>query len=233
DLLVNEDTRRTFLLRSRLVGYMRCFLDARGFVEVETPILQPLYGGCAAHPFITHFNVLDEDLYLRIALELYLKRLIIGGLDRVYEIGHNFRNEGFSRQHSPEYTMLELYQAYADYTDMMALCETLIEGAARELLGTTRLPVAGREVDLAAPWPRVPLNDPIEQRARFLQQQEDRAHGDEEAHTFDEDFLLALEHGMPPTGGIGIGLDRVTMVFTGATNIRDVILFPHLRRDER
>src|SRR2546423_519191 len=161
DLLVNEDARRVLLLRSRLVGYMRCFLDARGFVEVETPILQPLYGGGAAHPFITHFNALDEDLYLRIALELYLKRLIIGGVDRVYEIGHNFRNEGFSRQHSPEYTMLELYQAYADYTDMMELCETLIEGAARELLGTTRLPVAGREVDLAAPWPRVPLLDAI------------------------------------------------------------------------
>jgi lysyl-tRNA synthetase class 2 len=333
DLLVNEDTRRVFLLRSRLVGYMRRFLEARGFIEVETPILQPLYGGGAARPFITHFNVLDEDLYLRIALELYLKRLIIGGFDRVYEIGHNFRNEGFSRQHSPEYTMLEAYQAYADYTDMMELCETMIEGAARELLGTTRLTVAGREVDLAAPWPRVPLldaiaeysgvdvrahpsqdelyaaaaragvelpsatprakivdellktfveprliapthlidypvelsplakrkpgtdglverfesfiggieianaftelNDPIDQRARFLQQQDDRAHGDEEAHPSDEDFLLALEHGMPPAGGIGIGVDRVTMVFTGATNIRDVILFPHLRRDER
>ncbi|HKO23458.1 MAG TPA: amino acid--tRNA ligase-related protein, partial [Chloroflexota bacterium] len=251
----------------------------------------------------------------------------------VYEIGHNFRNEGFSRQHSPEYTMLEAYQAYADYTDMMELCETMIEGAARELLGTTRLTVAGREVDLAAPWPRVPLldaiteysgvdvrahpsqgelsaaaacagvelpsaaprakiidellktfveprliapthlidypvelsplakrkpgtddlverfesfiggveianaftelNDPIDQRARFAQQQDDRAHGDEEAHPIDEDFLLALEHGMPPAGGIGLGVDRVTMVFTGATNIRDVILFPHLRRDER
>src|ERR687883_457739 len=279
DLLVNEEARRVFLLRSRLIGYMRRFLDARGFVEVETPILQPLYGGGAARPFVTHFNVLDEDLYLRIALELYLKRLIIGGFDRVYEIGHNFRNEGFSRQHSPEYTMLEAYQAYADYADMMELCETMIEGAARELLGTTRLTVAGREVDLAAPWPRVPLLDAITEYSGV----DVRAHPsqgelfaaaaragvelpsatprakiiDELLKTFVEPRLIAPTHLIdypvelsplakrkPGTedlverfesfvGGIGIGVDRVTMVFTGATNIRDVILFPHLRRDER
>lgn len=332
DLLVNEESRRVFLLRSRLVSYLRRAMDAHGFVEVETPILQPLYGGGAARPFTTHFNELDQDLYLRIALELYLKRLTVGGIDRVYEIGHNFRNEGFSRKNSPEYTMLELYQAYADYTDMMALCEELVAGAARELLGTTSVNVAGQQVDLTAPWPRLPmletiekysgidvnacadqaalwaaakranvhldqstprakiidelvkvfveprliapahlidypvelsplakrkpgrpdlverfesyiggfeisnafteLNDPIDQRARFEQQQADRAQGDDEAHTFDADFLLALEHGMPPTGGMGIGVDRLAMILSGAATIRDVILFPHLRHEE-
>ncbi len=332
DLLVNEESRRLFTIRSRFISFVRRFLDARGFLEVETPVLQPLYGGGHARPFTTYFNALDEQLYLRIALELYLKRLIIGGIDRVYEIGRNFRNEGFSRFHSPEYTMLEVYQAYADYTHMMEITEQMVAGAAQEILGTTTVTYDGHTIDLQPPWSRLSmldaihrysgirvemeapaehlraaaadkgvvlpegspraviidelvkryvepnliepthltdypveisplakrrpdnpdlverfesyiagveianafteLNDPIDQRLRFEQQQANRAHGDAEAHTFDEDFLLAMEHGMPPTGGLGVGIDRVTMVLGGAHTIRDVILFPHMRRDE-
>jgi lysyl-tRNA synthetase class 2 len=332
DLLTNPDSRQIFVARSRMISAMRDFLDARGFLEVETPILQPLYGGAHARPFTTIHNTYDQMLYLRISFELYLKRLVIGGLDRVYEIGRDFRNEGVDRKHNPEFTMLEVYQAYADFEDMMALVEQLVSHAAERTLGTTVIERDGRKLDVAPPWPRrkmadlireacgidilesvelealkdavkharVPnvdlaaatswaglvdavfsetvepglisptfvieypaalsplakrdpgrpqmverfegfmagmeicnafseLNDPDEQRLRFLEQAEAGRAGDAEAQPLDEDFLRALEHGMPPTGGMGLGIGRLAMMLTGASHLREVKLFPHLR----
>ncbi len=320
DLLVNEDARALFVLRSRVVTAIRSYLDGHGFVEVETPILQPRYGGAFAHPFVTHSNELDSDLYLRIATELYLKRLIVGGLERVYEIGKDFRNESVSYKHQPEFTMLEWYEAYADYRDTMARIEELVEHVAREVLGTTRVEFKGHEIDLAAPWRRVgfvdsleelglwtresdelrarlegrgvdtaadedwiqlvdhafghfvepglveptivhdypvelspfarltdddetiterfeyfaggmelgnaftEINDAEEQRARFEAQSEHV-----EGERGDPDYVEALSYGMPPTGGLGLGIDRIVMLLSGRETIRDVILFPALR----
>jgi lysyl-tRNA synthetase, class II len=325
DLLVNEETRRAFTTRSRMISAIRRRLDEEGFVEVETPVLQPRYGGAFAEPFLAHSNALDADLYLRIATELYLKRLIVGGLERVYEIGKDFRNEGLSPKHQPEFTMLEWYEAYADYRDTMERIERLVEGAARDVLGTTKTTFRGHEIDLAAPWrrlslvealrtegvwsqdedelrtlldgrgvdtshdktwaqlvdhalghfvepnliqptilhdypvelspfartsdedPRVverfeyyaggmelgnaytELNDAEEQAERFRMQQADREAGDVTAEAGDPDYVEALSYGMPPTGGLGLGIDRLAMVFTGRETIRDVILFPALR----
>ncbi len=332
DLLSNPDVRRIFEVRSRLVTAVRQLLDERGFLEVETPILQPIYGGAAARPFTTYHNALDETLYLRISDELYLKRLIIGGMDRVYEIGRDFRNEGISYKHNPEFSQLEIYQAYADYYDMMRLAEEVWSQAAIRVLGTPIIERAGRQIDLTPPWKRITmrdailegtgidieaardleslrraiaergleadreptwgkqiddlfgrhvepnlieptiimdypveisplakrkadaphlverfeffiggleagnafseLNDPIDQRERFAAQCSQRSEGDEEAHPMDEAFLLAMEYGMPPTGGIGWGIDRMTMIMTGQTSIREVILFPQLRNKQ-
>jgi len=320
DLLTNEDTREAFLLRTRLVSAIRRFLDEAGFVEVETPILQPRYGGAFAHPFVTHSNELDADLFLRIATELYLKRLIVGGLERVYELGKDFRNEGVSYKHQPEFTMLEWYEAYADYRDTMARIEELVERVATEVVGTTRVRFRGHEIDLAAPWQRVRFvdaleehelwtRDPAELRAwldergvdttadRDWPQLVDHAFGhfvepglvqptivhdypieispfarvsdddptlterfeyfaggmelgnafteindaDEQQARFDAqsqhvegergdpDYVEALSYGMPPTGGLGLGIDRLAMLLSGRETIRDVILFPMLR----
>ena len=329
DLLSNQRTREIALLRSRTLRALRGFLDERGFLEVETPVLQPLYGGAAAKPFTTHHHVFDQQLYLRISDELYLKRLVIGGLDRVYEIAHNFRNEGISHKHSPEFTMLECYQAFADYRDMMELVQAMLQRAAQEALGTLSVPHGEGAIELGGEWPRITmrdavlsatgvdilaagdlaslraalsrrgidpgdaptwavlvdevfstrveptlvqptfvthhptelsplakrapedprlverfelflagmevgnafseLNDPDDQRARFEEQRTLAAAGDADAHPMDEDFLTALEHGMPPTGGLGVGVDRLVRIFADAPNLREVILFPHLR----
>jgi lysyl-tRNA synthetase, class II len=308
DLLANEESRQLFILRSKVVRAVRNWLDERGFLEVETPILQPLYGGALSRPFVTHHNALDRDLFLRIADELYLKRLIVGGLERVYEIGKDFRNEGISHKHNPEFTMLEWYEAYADYNDIANELEELVSYVAEEIgydgpidfsrpwkritlrdairdktgidiYGDEELPGEGTwakrvddllskhvEPDLQDPtlildYPKelspfakdhrseeglverfeafaggmeyanafTELNDPDEQRARFEQQRADQAAGDEETQPYDEDYVRALEHGMPPTGGIGIGIDRLVMILSGRHGIREVVLFPAMR----
>jgi lysyl-tRNA synthetase class 2 len=325
DLLMNEETRRVFMLRAQVITAIRRALDEDGFVEVETPVLQPRYGGAFARPFETHHNELDQTLYLRIATELYLKRLIVGGLERVYEIGKDFRNEGVSFKHNPEFTMLEWYEAYADYRDTMNRVENLVARVAQEVLGATTVQFRGEGIDLSAPWRRISfvdalheqgvwsedegelrrllvgkgvdvsqdptwpklvdhaltafveprliqptivydypielspfarltdanpriverfeyyiggmelgnafseLNDAEEQAERFAMQQAEREAGDVEAEEGDPDYVEALSYGMPPTGGLGLGIDRLTMVLAGAESIRDVILFPALR----
>jgi lysyl-tRNA synthetase, class II len=307
DLIANEESRELFILRAKVVSAVRRWLDERGFVEVETPVLQPLYGGALARPFVTHHNELDRDLFLRIADELYLKRLIVGGLERVYEIGKDFRNEGVSHKHNPEFTMLEWYEAYADYKQIADELEQLVAYVVEQVgydgpidfstpwkrvtlrdaikdetgldIATDELPGEGtwaKRVDdllskqvepklvnptfvLDYPKELSPfakdhrsepglverfecfaagmefsnafseLNDPDEQRARFEQQGRDRAEGDEETQPYDEDYVFALEHGMPPTGGIGIGIDRLVMILSGRSSIREVVLFPAMR----
>jgi lysyl-tRNA synthetase, class II len=333
DLALHPEVRRIFVLRAEATRYLRRYLDERGYLEVETPILQPLYGGASARPFVTHHHALDMPLYLRIADELYLKRLIVGGFERVYEIGHDFRNEGMDRTHNPEFTMLEFYQAWADYRDMMDLVEGMIAGVVAHCVGDLRLERDGTVLDFTPPWPRVPfvdavrdrtgldlrtasddqlraalegaglpadttatfaggklqdemfrtfveptlvqptfvvdhpialsplakvhredpalverfelfvqgkelanafseLNDPDDQRARFEDQARQRDAGDQETQPYDADYIRALEYGMPPTGGVGIGLDRLIMVLTGQPSIRDVILFPAMRPEQ-
>ena len=333
DLIGNEESRHVFVKRAAIVRSLRNFLDGKEFLEVETPVLQPIYGGAAARPFTTHHNQLHQDLYLRIATELYLKRLIVGGFERVYEIGKNFRNEGVDQSHNPEFTAIEFYWAYADYNDVMELTEEMIRYVAQEVLGTLKIHFRGHDIDLTAPWPRrdlrqaiidetgidfrqytdasglgeairaiggqpepkatwgklvdallsnyvepkliqptflvdypievsplskkkpgqpdtverfegfiagmeicnafTELNDPIDQKERFLAQGRDFSAGDAEAHQMDEDFIRALTYGMPPTGGFGMGVDRLVMILTCQPSIRDVILFPHLRSKDQ
>jgi lysyl-tRNA synthetase, class II len=326
DLMANAETRELFLKRARTIAEIRRWFDGRGFVEVETPVLQPLYGGALARPFTTHHNALDRDLYLRIATELYLKRLVVGGIDKVYELGKDFRNEGISQKHNPEFTMLEWYEAYADYEGVAVELEGLVSAVAKAVLGTTQLEREGETIELAPPWRRVTLrdaikeqtgidvakhpsreqlaeamgskadpeegwgklvdgllskeveptliqptfvtdypvelspfakrhrseqgvverweafvggieianaftelNDPDEQRRRFQAQGEETARGDAETQPYDEAFVEALEQGMPPTGGAGLGIDRLVMILTGAKTLREVVLFPAMR----
>jgi lysyl-tRNA synthetase class 2 len=331
DLISNEENKNIFILRSKIITAVRSFLDKQGFLEVETPVLQPHAGGALARPFVTHHHALDEDLYLRIALELHLKRLVVGGFDKVYEIGRAFRNEGISVRHNPEFTLLECYEAYSDYNDMMELVEEMLKYIAQEVLGDTRLVYNDKIVDLGLPWQRLylreaikeycnidfenyrdaaslrtrmaelgmdvgptkgkgrliedlistfvephliqptflldypvemsplskrkrgddqlverfegfvdgmevanaftELNDPLEQRERFRQQMKERV-ADEEVEIADEDFLQALEYGMPPTGGLGMGIDRLVMLLTGQQSVREVIFFPQLKTKE-
>ncbi|HZK26622.1 MAG TPA: lysine--tRNA ligase [Thermoclostridium sp.] len=332
DLIVNPDVSKTFILRSKIIKSIRSFLDSRGFIEVETPLLNLIPGGATARPFTTHHNTLDLDMYLRIAPELYLKRLIVGGMERVYEMGRMFRNEGMSVKHNPEFTMLELYEAYTDYYGMMELTENLYNHIGDEVFGSRILQYQEHEIDLSVPWARLTmteavkkyantdfdaissyeeavsiakekgldvdgfnskgeilnlffeefveenliqptfiidypvevspltkkkpsnpelterfelfitgremanayseLNDPIDQKERFLDQVKKREQGDEEANMMDEDYVIALEHGLPPTGGLGVGIDRLVMLFTNSYSIRDVLLFPTMKPKE-
>ncbi len=333
DLIVNDSVLSSFTLRSRFITLFRKWLDERGYIEVETPILTSIPSGAMAKPFITHYNFLDQDFYLRIATELYLKRLIVGGMEKVYEIGKDFRNEDMDTTHNPEFTMLELYEAYADYTDMMQLTESLVSDSIHSLLGSYELEYGGRKLDFRPPWKRISmldairnvgeidirdhtdrdellaiarelklekvndrssageiiaeifdqkveerliqpvlvseypveisplakrkrgdgmfaerfegfvngfevanafseLNSPLEQKENFEAQVARRARGDEEAHPFDEDYVNALEYGMPPTGGLGVGIDRLVMLLTDSGSIKDVMLFPQLKRKE-